>query len=168
MPSPLAGDPEPTDLVGITKFHNDFRSAVNPPAATPLPPLKWNAELAQVAQAYAEECIFGHNGDRTSQQATFTHVGENIYGSSVTDFATVWPAGVTAWHAEVSDYNHAANSCSAVCGHYTQIVWETTTDVGCGIYQCSSSLDLGPNAAFLVCNYGPAGNFNGEKPYVAA
>ena len=45
-----------------------------------------------------------------------------------------------------------------MCGHYTQIVWETTQKVGCAKIQCDG-FDL------WVCNYDPPGNWVGEKPY---
>lgn len=160
---------EPAPLTGITKMHNDLRLAVSPPAATPLPCLKWNTELAKVAQDYADQCDNQHNPNRVTQQTTFSTVGENLGASTVTDLAAFWPTAVTGWHNEVSNYNFTANSCSAVCGHYTQIVWAGTTEIGCGITSCPNLANFpAPNAVFLVCNYGEAGNFIGQRPYVAA
>jgi hypothetical protein len=40
--------------------------------------------------------------------------------------------------------------------HYTQIVWPTTTRVGCAIYS-SRSWD------FLICRYSPSGNIDGRR-----
>ena len=81
----------------------------------------WNSELAQVAQNYAEQCNFAHNGDRISQQATFSSVGENLYASSG---AADYPGAVQSWYDEVTDYNYNSNECNpgAVCGHYTQVL----------------------------------------------
>ena len=47
------------------------------------------------------------------------------------------PAAVTAWVNEEADYHYASNTCDAgqMCGHYTQIVWATTTKLGCAILQ---------------------------------
>ena len=36
---------------------------------------------------------------------------------------------VGMWVDEKADYNYASNSCSNVCGHYTQVVWAETTKV---------------------------------------
>ena len=44
---------------------------------------------------------------------------------------------MSAWVSEAADYDYATNTCSAVCGHYTQIVWRDTQDVGCGIKNCT-------------------------------
>ena len=78
----------------------------------------WSDELAQVAQTYAEQCVFQHNPDRISQQNTFSSVGENLFaGSGPADYE----AAVQSWYDEVADYDYALNTCGAVCGHYTQV-----------------------------------------------
>ncbi|MDY7012856.1 MAG: CAP domain-containing protein [Cyanobacteriota bacterium] len=43
-------------------------------------------------------------------------------------------------------------------GHYTQIVWRKTTQVGCGISQAGGN-DI------LVCRYSPPGNFMSQPVY---
>jgi len=77
---------------------------------------------------------------------------------------------VAAWADEAKDYDYARNRCAsgAVCGHYTQVVWRSSTTIGCGVAQCGP----GPGGPFgerewvmWVCNYSPAGNYKGEKPY---
>ena len=79
----------------------------------------WSDELAQVAQDYAEVCVFDHNSDRVSQQEEFSYVGENLAaGSGDADYAQF----VKNWYAEVEDYNYNSNTCDDVCGHYTQVI----------------------------------------------
>ena len=49
----------------------------------------------------------------------------------------------------------------AATGHYTQIVWRDTLQVGCARGNC-------PNITFgntIVCNYGPGGNIGDDPPY---
>ena len=45
-----------------------------------------------------------------------------------------------------------------VIGHYTQMVWKKTNEVGCATAD-SNTLSL------LVCRYSPGGNLYGETPY---
>jgi hypothetical protein len=41
-------------------------------------------------------------------------------------------------------------------GHYTQLIWPTTQEVGCAVAK-------GEGKDVLVCRYAPAGNVFGEK-----
>jgi hypothetical protein len=148
------GDAEPKDMVGMTAAHNAVRASVDPPADPAIPPLAWSGEVAAVAQAYAENCMFAHSGGQ---------YGENIYAGT----AQATPdAVVTSWASEVSNYTYASNSCSDVCGHYTQVVWRDSAKLGCGVANCSENSPFGGGDWQLwVCNYDPPGNFVGQPPY---
>ncbi len=147
---------EPAELNGITAAHNEARASVVPAAATPLTPLTWDAGIAATAQAYAENCVFEHSGGQ---------YGENLYANT----GTTTPQEVVAgWVSEVADYDYASNSCSGVCGHYTQVVWADSLRLGCGVAICdasSSPFGSGQSWQNWVCNYDPPGNFIGEQPY---
>ncbi len=95
--------------------HNQVRADVTNPTPVPgLEPLVWNEDLANVAQSYAEQCIWAHNADRGD---TFNvYIGENLYASTNEPNPET---AVTSWADEVSDYNFANNSCTAgaMCGH---------------------------------------------------
>ncbi len=73
---------------------------------------------------------------------------------------------VDSWASEVPWYDYASNSCNAPagksCGHYTQVVWAKSTEVGCGVAICDDKGQV------WVCNYKPAGNYSGQKPYIAS
>lgn len=160
--APVVG--EPANLVGITAAHNAVRAAVS--TSTPLPPVTWSNQLAATAQAWASQCIDTENprglvdhSDGATRSAGFPYaVGENIFGSSGTATAQ---GTVNSWASEKSNYNYANNSCSGICGHYTQIVWRTTREIGCALVDCPG-LQYGST---VVCNYGPAGNYSGQLPY---
>ncbi|HEX8840327.1 MAG TPA: CAP domain-containing protein [Sphingomicrobium sp.] len=44
--------------------------------------------------------------------------------------------------------------------HYTQMVWPTTTRVGCAVYPADYD--------YLICRYSPPGNIDGKPIFVAA
>jgi uncharacterized protein YkwD len=152
-----ASTSEPPELAGTLAAHNQVRRGVG------VPDLQWDPALAAIAQAWAERCVdnqapaglIDHNPGREDNYPD--SVGENIYGSTGT---ATGPGAVASWAAEADDYDYASNSCSAVCGHYTQVVWRTTSKVGCALHTCAG-LTYGST---VVCDYSPAGN-DGSRPY---
>jgi pathogenesis-related protein 1 len=163
--SPASSTPatagEPAPLAGITAAHNRVRARVG------VPPLTWKPRLAEVAQRWADACV-----DRQPPRGMIDHsrgespafpgpLGENLHA---TTGPAVDPVGaVEGWAAEAKDFDLQRNTCraGAMCGHYTQLVWRTTREVGCATSQC-------PRLKYrssLVCNYFPAGNWEGQRPY---
>lgn len=148
---------EPPGLVGTTAAHNQVR------AAHGVAPLVWDPALAAIAQGWAEQCVdtqapiglIDHNPNRSDGYGEY--VGENIYGSGGAASGT---DAVALWVAEEANYDYDTNTCNGVCGHYTQVVWATTTKLGCGIHTCPG-LTYGNS---VVCNYAPGGN-DGGRPY---
>jgi pathogenesis-related protein 1 len=145
----------------LVTAHNKWRSNVN------VSPLTWSNSLADTAQAYA-------NTLKTTQSCNMVHshtkdVGENLFWASPIMFSNgtsgLQPVTATqvvdSWGAENKDYNYQTNTCKKgqICGHYTQVVWRDTTQVGCGKAVCSD------NSQVWVCQYSPTGNYVGKKPY---
>jgi len=158
-----SGSGEPPDLAGTLEAHNAERRKNN------IPELVWDPALAQVAQTWASKCVdakapmglIDHNtGLPNNVGYAGGSVGENIYGSTANATGV---AATNSWIAEKADYNYANNTCAQgkVCGHYTQVVWRNTKKVGCVLYDCAAL----KFRKTVVCNYSPAGNFNGQKPY---
>ncbi len=49
------------------------------------------------------------------------------------------------------------------CGHYTQVIWEDTTEVGCAASQYKTGQYK--DWYIVVCKYQTPGNYLNEKPY---
>ena len=150
----------PAEWKGNLRVHNCARKTVVPAAHPPLPLLRWSPTLATTAQAYANLCIWQHSGA--------PGLGENLYAAA--PWSAAQTAAASSWAAEEAHYNYSSNTCDAgeVCGHYTQMVWRSTSQVGCGIRNCSTGSPFGasfPNWTLVVCNYTPPGNYNGQRPY---
>jgi len=67
---------------------------------------------------------------------------------------------VQKWYDEKSGYDYDSGKCSIdMCGHYTQVVWATSHQVGCAYYHCNGLQGSGVSSVmYLLCNYLPAGN----------
>ncbi|HHH19660.1 MAG TPA: hypothetical protein ENK86_04020 [Campylobacterales bacterium] len=133
--------------------------------------ISYSHVLEEAAQQYA---------DTLAQSGAFIHdpnnqslgYGENLYAHSankIPDLNTV----LNSWFDDEEPfYNYSDGSCnegtfangqSATCGHYTQVLWQETREVGCA----SSQYQVGEyqGGYVYVCKYQKAGNVQGEKPY---
>ncbi|HYC84897.1 MAG TPA: CAP domain-containing protein [Chryseosolibacter sp.] len=135
-------------------FHNKVRKDVG------TRPLVWSAELAAYAQAWADslakwDCAMKH---RTGE-FRLKRYGENIYWSS-SSAGTALKAS-KGWYSEIEKfvYGKLTPENWSGSGHYTQMVWSTTTAVGIGLATCEGG------GTIIVANYDPPGNYMGEKPY---
>uniref|UniRef100_A0A0K8R5F6 Putative antigen 5 protein n=1 Tax=Ixodes ricinus TaxID=34613 RepID=A0A0K8R5F6_IXORI len=63
---------------------------------------------------------------------------------------------VRYWYDENKDYDYETGGYSPNTAHFTQMVWKSTTQLGCG-YAVSSSSTI-----FVVCKYHPQGNIDGQ------
>ncbi len=139
--SPIAKD--------ALKIHNQIR------ALDKQKPLVWNKELQKISQDWANKlastCEIYHHSGQTS-------FGENLYYYSE---STTIKKVVKDWASERDFYDYQKNSCQTgqQCGHYKQVVWKDTTDVGCGVQSCADGSQI------WVCAYFPAGNIIGERPF---
>ncbi|XP_055222499.1 C-type lectin domain family 18 member A isoform X1 [Gorilla gorilla gorilla] len=162
--APMAGALNRKESFLLLSLHNRLRSWVQPPAAD-MRRLDWSDSLAQLAQARAALC-----GTPTPSLASgpwrTLQVGWNVQllPAGLASFVEV----VSLWFAEGQRYSHTAGECAhnATCTHYTQLVWATSSQLGCGRHLCSAG-----QAAIeaFVCAYSPGGNWevNGKTivPY---
>jgi hypothetical protein len=159
------GSGEPASLAGMTLDHNMVRAAVDTTgiAGGPLPPMQWDPDLANLAEAWVSQCqssngqLLDHSSQASRTNAAgYAYVGENIYGAGGTATA---PGAVDLWASEKASFTYPS-TCTGTCGHYTQLVWRASIHVGCALHTCAALAY--PNT--IVCNYGPGGN-TGGAPY---
>ncbi|XP_075867351.1 glioma pathogenesis-related protein 1 [Nelusetta ayraudi] len=155
------------------KEHNVARSSVRP-GARGMKDMSWDDSLARVAKAWAEQCMFEHNPKRGREILTYSNissVGENIWMGTPASIFSVEGA-IKQWVDEKQQYNYESNTCSGVCGHYKQVVWATSDKLGCSAHLCRSGVKktryADKEGVIFVCNYAPAGNIVGQRPYVSA
>lgn len=145
----LKDDQTPEEWIGMRDAHNEKRKLHC------VAPLTWSNELAAEAQAYAEECKLHVHGSK----------GENL--------ADAWGTPemfakdiVELWYSEKDnyDFNNPQFKVGSADenGHFTQIVWKDTCQLGCGQATCEMIDDKGVvhKGTHWVCRYRPPGNVN--------
>ena len=126
------------------KRHNILRACHN------AQPLMFNCEIMKISQAYAETKPDGHSGTEFNGQ----WMGENLFWSWGMDLTGDIP--VDDWYSEIKNYNfETGTSKGGVIGHFTQLVWKNSRELGIGYY-CENK------ACTVVGNYFPGGNFNND------
>jgi hypothetical protein len=137
----------------VLAAHNAVRARAH------VAPLTWDSALGAQAAAYAQQLAmtgtFAHS-DRRSRADT----GENLWmgtrgAFSVETMVGNWASEGRMFAPGVFPAVSRTGSWEDV-GHYTQIVWPTTTRVGCALASTA-------RANYLVCRYSPAGNVDGRR-----
>jgi hypothetical protein len=147
------GDTAPSMAQEILTAHNRFRAEVG------VPPLEWSDVLTNHAQKYANYLAatnsFQHSGTKVE--------GENLWMGTSGFFS--FTQMIRAFGSEKQFYKSGAfpNISNTGkwedAGHYTQLVWRDTTDVGC------AGTDDGHGLYRLVCRYSPPGNVMGQPVF---
>lgn len=134
--------------------HNKYRTPLG------IPELTWSCTLMDSAQTWADYLaqnnIFKHSSGRQN-------VGENIAVGTARKYDPV--ALIDMWVEERQYFIPGRNfpDCSttgnyADVGHWTQMIWRKSTQIGCGTATSSGQ-------RYLVCQYSPAGNKLGQPVY---
>jgi len=112
-------------------------------------PLVLDAGLSKISQAYAEKLAkldtMKHSGNKWQGNS----LGENLamaYPKMTADMAA------NMWYNEIKNYNWASPAFQGNTGHFTQVVWKGSKQVGVGIAKSKK------NNWYVVANYYPAGN----------
>jgi pathogenesis-related protein 1 len=130
----------------MLQAHNSIRRGLG------LPALAWSDRLAARAQEWAASLLAKNQ---------FLHSPKSPYGENLFDITGAHASPqrvVNEWASESRNYDYRSNRCNGTCGHYTQIVWRDTKEVGCGVAR-------GGRREVWVCEYNPPGNWIGKRPY---
>ncbi len=173
-----------SDYKGILDDHNQKRNDVaqgkekgsggsSLPKAANMNEMTWNADLAKMAQDWANNLVkkcsgLEHNSIRKC--CGFSYVGENIASSGSSNKPSSTSAELVdaskRWYAEIKDFPvnivGGFKSVGATIGHFTQNIWAKSKQIGCGYALYSKG---GMYNTFVVCNYAPGGNMMGGSIY---
>jgi uncharacterized protein YkwD len=135
------------------RLHNAERTPLGIPA------LKWSEDLAESALDWAKTSA---KRNKMSHSDGRVHIGENVAytGSKPNSLERL----IGMWTDEKENYVHKPYpDCTRTgdtgdVGHYTQIIWKDTTEVGCGVA-------TGSGRDYIVCQYKTSGNRRGKYAY---
>ena len=154
----------------VLKVHNEKRNHYYTDSD-----LSYSMDLEFSAQAYADSLAMSGRFEHDSQNSENGY-GENLYAHTQEVASTIYEA-MSHWYDEEKPlYNYDDGSCDSKyydngrqisCGHYTQVIWQETKEVGCATSQYQTGRMRG--GYVYVCKYRKAGNLslNGKelKPY---
>ncbi|XP_029468794.1 uncharacterized protein LOC115097266 isoform X2 [Rhinatrema bivittatum] len=126
----------------VLETHNTYRRQHG------APPLRLSRELCQASQKWASHLL----SLRALQHSNTAH-GENIWykwNSSLRDISG--KDVVDTWYSEIKDYNFSEPGFQNNTGHFTQVVWKDSKEVG-----IAKTVD-GKGLVIVVAQYSPAGN----------
>ena len=134
-----------------------------------IPDLIWDSAVAALAQEWADSLIKRNpptGQHRQGEKLEQLGLGENWYLAWSEGTPNLSAKGaVESWAEEEKWYHYHKNICTPgkECLHYTQLVWSNTQRLGAG--RAVRTTDDGRIYVIWVCNYVPAGNIKGERPY---
>ncbi|XP_077988363.1 Golgi-associated plant pathogenesis-related protein 1-like [Glandiceps talaboti] len=134
----------------VLKCHNKYRSKHSASS------LKLNDSLNKTAQDWAEQMA---KSDRFGHRPNGKY-GENIYyAMNSRGLGTLTGQSVVqSWYDEIKNYNFKRGGFSSGTGHFTQVVWKGSKELGLGFAPSRNRA----NTWYVVANYNPAGNVQGQ------
>lgn len=169
-PAPVQNVPAAGDYQSKILYHHNIHRANHSADA-----LSWDPTLASYAQQVAASCNFVHNTSvifpcyfRASMLTSCSQVGGGGYGQNLDSGQDAEHIGVSItdrlYNREMPLYTNNFGKDSPDMsnfhewGHFSQIVWKTTTTVGCATQFCPNGMPGYPDVkSFTVCNYSPPG-----------
>jgi uncharacterized protein YkwD len=132
------------DILENHNYHRGIHQADN---------LIRNSNLEQIAQKYSEKLAAKNSGLTHSNNG----YGENLYSCWASrGICVTGEKASEKWYSEEQKYDYDKPGYTSGIGHFSQLVWVGSKEIGCGA-ACTST-----NECYVTCNYSPAGNYIGE------
>jgi len=148
-PAPKPVAPSGDMAKSCVQSHNDIRSK------HAAPPLTWDEKLVYTAEISASNCMTSvHNaqGNGENRASVSGNISKPNAGEMVRN----------QWYSnELSAYMSNPGVFSKYAGHLSQVLWKSTSRVGCALRYCNQ-IDGGMAGYLLVCQYQTPGNYAGE------
>lgn len=139
----------PSQKDEITNYINVYR------ATNQAPPLVWDDTIYTFAQNWSYQLDVSN---------VMQHSGSPLYGENIaylqgygSDVMTLLKKSVDMWYNEISLYDFNKPGFSSATGHFTCLVWKSSTKFAMGI-----TLKTDTNAVYITMNTSPPGNYVGQ------
>jgi hypothetical protein len=143
--------PESIESIEIYKAHNQVRAEFG------ARPLVWDPLLAAQARSYGP-ILAGYDRPvhsvRTGREWSRENLLQALPKTPVSRMIDVWTGERRYFRPGIFPNVSTTGDWSAV-GHFTQMVWPSTTAVGCAVQRGIGRYD------WLICRYAPPGNRDG-------
>ena len=133
----------------LTNYINNYRNIHQ------APPIIWDPTIAVFSQNWANYLLKNH---------LFHHSGSSLYGENLaylrgygSDLVTLVKLSIDMWYNEYKLYDFSKPEFSEETGHFTALVWKSTTHFGLGF-----AINKKTKAAYITMNMSPPGNVIGE------
>ncbi|KAF9956610.1 hypothetical protein BGZ70_009813 [Mortierella alpina] len=138
-------NPSPTPTPdGLTEEQRSLLSTHNALRARHgVPPVAWSKAAEDFGAKWIEPlCTLEHSA--------------GPYGENLAMGQTNWTSAIQDWYSEIKDYDFNNPGYTPDTGHFTQVVWRSTTSIGCAKKDCSGT-------PLYVCEYDPPGNIDSPE-----
>lgn len=131
--------------------HNKHRKVHDAPA------LKHNKQLSKIAQQWANNLASSGKFEHSNNELKGEKLGENIANKWSSKGAEYTGQEVVdQWYSEEPRYDYSGTSRTLSAGHFTQVVWAGSKEVGIGKAKSKDG------KVYVVANYKPPGNVIGR------
>lgn len=113
------------------------------------PPLSWSPSIAKESQDWANKGVFQHSKNPKYSENLF------MFNASEPGFERA----TNAWYSEEKQYDYNNPGFSPSTGHFSALVWKSSTEVGAGLAKMPSGMYI------YVMNFSPRGNVNSPKMF---
>jgi uncharacterized protein YkwD len=151
LASPIYGQPilTPSQKMEITAYVNAYRTK------NQAPPLQWDDTIYTFSESWAYYLDVSN---------VIQHSGNPLYGENIAflqgygvNIINLMKKSIDLWYNEIALYNFNNPGFTENTGHFTCLVWKSSTHFAMGI-----SINYSTDAVFITMNTSPPGNYIGE------
>jgi uncharacterized protein YkwD len=155
-------NPQPSlpELIWLSRL-NSYRSKHHSP------PLTLSKELQTDSQNTAKKCTLSDASNDFGKTSYIEYSSTDTPPSLQID--VILSKAISSWYNTINQYDFKSPQFDPKTGHATQLLWKSTTNIGCSVSLCklqtTSNLIVSINTYeyffFVVCSFFPPGNIKG-------